>query len=111
MSIAIDTPEDIQDFTSTRTINYQILLGGLKEMKLAQRFGNRTQSLPFTIVFDYQGHAVFHYAGALSEERLNAEVSALLPDTTTPPAQVSAPQVDPSRSRRYPMVLNNLRAT
>ena len=59
-------------------------------IKLAQQFGNRTQSLPFTIVFDYQGRAVFNYAGALSEERLNAEVSALLPDTATPPAPVSA---------------------
>ena len=81
VSIAIDTPEDVQAFLNARTLNYQVLLGGQPEIALAARFGNRTQDLPFTVLFDHRGRSVFAQPGLLGEDQLRAEVSALLPDT------------------------------
>ncbi|WPL16663.1 Cytochrome c biogenesis protein TlpA [Thiorhodovibrio winogradskyi] len=78
-SIAIDTPKDISTFLASRPLNYQILFGGLPEIELAARFGNRTRSLPFTLMFDRTGRAVFSQAGLIDEDRLKLEVEALLP--------------------------------
>ncbi len=84
VSIAIDHPDDLNTFATKRPLNYQVLLGGPAEVELAVRLGNRTRSLPFTLIFDQNGRAAFGHAGLLSDNQLQAQISGLLPDATKP---------------------------
>lgn len=81
VSIALDTPEDVSAFLATHPLEQQVLLGDLAEVELAARFGNRTRSLPFMVLFDHQGRVLFHQAGRIPEDHLRAQVRALLPET------------------------------
>ncbi|MBK5970436.1 MULTISPECIES: TlpA family protein disulfide reductase [Thiorhodovibrio] len=90
VGITIDTPEDVSAFLASRSVNYQVLLGGLPEIELATRFGNRTRSLPYTVLFDRHGRVVFSHAGPLTEDALKAQVDALLPPQPSPPATDSS---------------------
>lgn len=86
VGIAIDSPAAVRAFLSSRSLNYQVLLGGLPEIELATRFGNRTRSLPFLVLFDRQGRAQFNHAGPLAEEQLKARIEALLPKAPPTPS-------------------------
>lgn len=90
VGIAIDTPEDVADFLASRSVNYQVLLGGLPEIDLAVRFGDRTRSLPYTVLFDRHGRVVFTHAGPLEEDALKARIDALLPQPAPPTAATTA---------------------
>jgi thiol-disulfide isomerase/thioredoxin len=87
VSIAIDSPEDIRDFLASRSLNYQVLLGGPPEVELAERFGNRTLALPFTALFDSHGRLVFSQAGEVADEVLATPLGALLPTISQPATQ------------------------
>lgn len=79
--VAIDNPEAVARFLNEHGLNYPVLLGGQPEIEQTVRFGNRTWSLPFTVVFDAHGRLVFSRAGTLSAEELGAQIQALRPDS------------------------------
>jgi len=107
VGIAIDTPEDVRAFLDSRGVNYQVLLGGLPEINLAARFGNRTRSLPYTVVFDRAGRVVFSHAGPLEEETLKTHVDALLPQ----PSPLPSPSVTAAEAVRSSLPARHLADT
>jgi thiol-disulfide isomerase/thioredoxin len=79
VGIAIDQPEQVQRFLDEHEINYPILLGGTEAIEAAQKLGNRTQGLPFTVIFDALGRRVFSQTGEISAATLREELLPLLP--------------------------------
>ncbi len=79
IGIAIDDPAEVARFAEQQPLGYEVLLGGLDEIDLARRLGNRTDGLPYTVVFDAVGRRVYDRMGVLDDERLRKVLDALLP--------------------------------
>lgn len=79
VGIAIDTPDEVARFIAEQPVDYPILLGGIEAIDVARRLGNRTDGLPFTVVFDAVGHRVFSQAGELQPTELQTTLAPLLP--------------------------------
>lgn len=79
VSVAIDSPSEVAAFLAERPLDYSVVLGGIEEVDLSARLGNRTRALPFTVIFDDHGRSVFSRTGELTEETVNQIVTDLLP--------------------------------
>ena len=60
-------------------MGYEVVLGGLDEIELSRRLGNRTGGLPYTVVFDAIGRRVYDHIGLLDGERLREVLDSLMP--------------------------------
>jgi thiol-disulfide isomerase/thioredoxin len=78
VGVALDEADKVQAYVDETGINYPILLGGMEAVKLGQAAGNRLGGLPYTVVFDRQGHAVASLVGGVTETRLEGIVQPLL---------------------------------
>ncbi|MFZ5483328.1 MAG: TlpA family protein disulfide reductase [Pseudomonadota bacterium] len=78
VGIALDTPDKVAAYVDQAGIPYPILLGAAEGALLARAAGNALGGLPYTVVFDRQGHAVATLTGALDEARLASLVAPLL---------------------------------
>ena len=78
IGIAVDDPGMVRDFADVYAINFPILIGSTDAIKLANRLGNRFDSLPFTAVFDTTGETVYVQAGRLTRARLEGVLDDLL---------------------------------
>lgn len=83
VGIAIDDPAEVAAFAAGRAPGFPLLLGGFAAIDTAHRLGNRTDALPFTVIFDPRGRRVFSHTGELGEARLRANLDPLFP---APPA-------------------------
>ncbi len=84
VGIAIDRDSDVKAFLAKRPVSYPILIGNPKAVELARQLGNRSQGLPFTVIFDRQGRRVFSRTGVVTGDRLRAQIDRLIgtvPDT------------------------------
>lgn len=97
IGIAIDQPEQVQRFLAEHEVNYPILLGGTEAIEAAHQLGNRTQGLPFTVIFDSLGRRVFSQTGEISAATLRAELLPLLPALQEQPAPSAATWPDTPR--------------
>ena len=77
IGIAIDDPGMVRDFADVYGINFPVLIGSTDAIKLANRLGNRFDSLPFTAIFDGAGETVYVQAGRLTRQRLEAVLEDL----------------------------------
>jgi thiol-disulfide isomerase/thioredoxin len=85
VGIAIDQAEPVSRFVAERDINYPILLGGSEAIETAVKLGNRTQGLPFTVIFDALGRRVYSHTGEITAPILREELLPLLPEPKQAP--------------------------
>jgi thiol-disulfide isomerase/thioredoxin len=78
VAIAIDDPDLVQDFYDVYGINFPTLIGGPEAIKLANRLGNRFDSLPFTAIFDRDGNTHYIQAGEMTKTILEQQLIPLL---------------------------------
>ncbi len=78
VGIAIDDVDLVRDFGDVYGINFPVLIGSTDAIQLANRLGNRFDSLPFTAVFDRSGKTAFVQAGRITQARLEGEIRKLL---------------------------------
>ena len=78
VAIAIDDPDLVRDFHDVYGINFPTLIGGAEAIELANRLGNRFDSLPFTAIFDRHGNTRYIQAGEMSQETLERQLLPLL---------------------------------
>ncbi|WP_455203504.1 TlpA family protein disulfide reductase [Kaarinaea lacus] len=56
IGVAIDEPSAVQDFVDTYGVNYPMLIGAEDAIQIARSYGNRFDSLPYTVIIDRSGH-------------------------------------------------------
>jgi thiol-disulfide isomerase/thioredoxin len=78
VGIAIDDKAAVQDFLNGISINYPILIAGDAGIVISHQLGNIIDAVPFTIVINQQGQAIFRQPGELSAEELRKTLSPLL---------------------------------
>lgn len=78
VGIAIDDPAEVARFLAEDPLDYPVLIGGLAAIEQARTLGNRTATLPFTVLFDARGRRVFSQSGEVASEDLAAQVATLL---------------------------------
>ena len=59
-------------------INYPLTVGGLDQIDLSRRLGNKIGGLPYTLVIDRAGRVVKTKLGGISEAELEALLRPLL---------------------------------
>lgn len=77
LGIAVDTPENVQDFAAKTPVSYPLLVGGNEILSRARDLGNLKMGLPFTLIIDAQGRIHARKLGGIGE----AELEALLRQT------------------------------
>lgn len=70
LGVAIDQPSQIKRFLEQRPVTYPIAYGGLDGMKLGERLGNESGSLPFTLVLAADGRLILRKLGKLSANEI-----------------------------------------
>jgi thiol-disulfide isomerase/thioredoxin len=83
IGIAIDDPAEVARFVEEHPIGYEVVLGGVDEIDLSRRLGNRTGGLPYTVVFDAIGRRVHDQIGLINGERLREVLDSLMPPRNT----------------------------
>lgn len=78
VAIAIDDPSEVQDFVDVYEMDFPVLIGDIKGIKLSERMGNRFSSLPFTAIYDRKGNSQFSQAGEVTMAQLKDIVKPLL---------------------------------
>ncbi len=72
LGIALDQRAAVQDFLRTHEMTYPVLFGDEAVAQLMVKLGNTVGGLPFTVIVDEQGQALFAHAGEVSEKQLEA---------------------------------------
>ncbi|MFN3543341.1 MAG: TlpA family protein disulfide reductase [Thiobacillus sp.] len=72
VGIAVDTPERVTTFLREFPVDYPILIGEGAATHLAERLGNPSGALPYTIVLDRDGRVVMRHLGRLDRGTLDA---------------------------------------
>jgi thiol-disulfide isomerase/thioredoxin len=78
IGLAIDQPKEVAAYRTAVGINYPLLVDDAQGIKLMELYGNRSGSLPFTVVLDSQGAVVSRKIGALHGDELDRLLTPLL---------------------------------
>lgn len=78
IGVAIDSLKAVKVFHQSARINYQILIGEDLSMPLVAQYGNRMESLPYTVIIDRTGSIAVRKLGAFSPTELENMVEPLL---------------------------------
>lgn len=78
VGIAIDELSDIRNFVTNTNINYPILVGDDRALKLSVELGNRLMGLPFSVIFDPKGHIIYSIVGELTTEIIRSKIAPFL---------------------------------
>lgn len=71
-----DKPDAVRDFAKAYGIDYPVLVAKDQGIELMKTLGNDKAGLPFTVVFDRQGHLVARRLGAFDESEMAAAFAA-----------------------------------
>ena len=74
VGIGIDSPSNIREFLSKTPVSYPIVIGGLEGSNLSKQLGNTQGALPYTIIINSKGKAVFSKLGKISEDELRKAI-------------------------------------
>ena len=77
VGLAVDGPTPVREFLLKLPVGFPIGLAGLNGVDLARSLGNESGGLPFSVVFDKRGSAVFRKLGTITPEDLGAWVKKL----------------------------------
>jgi peroxiredoxin len=78
VGIALDNEAAVRAFVEATPVNYPILIGDEQSAQLAVQLGNRSQGLPFSVLFDRDGNIVMRRTGLLTREMLEKQLSIML---------------------------------
>ena len=77
VGLAVDGPTPVREFLGRVAVGFPIGLAGLNGVDLARSLGNESGGLPFSVIFDRRGAAVFRKLGIISEQELTDWVAKL----------------------------------
>lgn len=72
LGLAVDQLEPVQRFLARRSLQFPMAMVGMDGVALSKDLGNGPGGLPFTVVFDAEGHIRHRKLGQLKEEDLQA---------------------------------------
>ena len=78
VGIALDDVEQARSFAAELGIDYPILVGSTDVMTAVALYGNRSGTLPYSVLLDRAGIIRWAYLGELEEDGLRREISRLL---------------------------------
>jgi thiol-disulfide isomerase/thioredoxin len=78
VGIGIDSPSNIREFLEKTPVSYPIVIGGLEGSNLAKQMGNNQGALPYTVIINSKGKAIFTKLGKISEEELRKAINSAL---------------------------------
>jgi thiol-disulfide isomerase/thioredoxin len=73
-----DNSAVVTEYLKSLNINYPILIGSDRAMRLARYLGDSEQAIPFTLIVNAQGTIIYSSSGILSRELFNKIVVPLL---------------------------------
>lgn len=68
IGIAVDSLNNVKQFTTQIQFNYPILVEEQKAIRIAESLGNQNGILPFTIVLDKKGEIISRHLGEFTQE-------------------------------------------
>lgn len=77
VGLAVDGPTPVREFLARLPVGFPIGLAGFNGVDLARSFGNQNGGLPFSVVFDRRGAAVFRKLGTVTEQELSGWAAKL----------------------------------
>lgn len=79
IGIALDDLEMVKAFQQKNTVNYPILISGdWAGFNLAKQLGNTVSAIPYTVLVNKDGQAIYRHAGELSASELRMVILPLL---------------------------------
>ena len=70
VGLAVDQPSAVRTWLQTRPLNFPVGMAGLEGTELSKSLGNRSGSLPFTVVFSPAGLLLHRKIGKVTPEDL-----------------------------------------
>ena len=78
IGIAIEDKQAVDEYLTTISINYPILIGGDEAITLSHQLGNIVNAVPFTLIIDRKGQIIHRQPGELSKEKILEIINPLL---------------------------------
>lgn len=78
VGIGIDSPSNIREFLIKTPVSYPILIGGLEGSNIAKQMGNSSGALPYTVIINAKGKAVYSKLGKISEDELRKAIKSAI---------------------------------
>ena len=70
VGIGIDSPSNIREFLKSTPVSYPIVIGGMEGSNISKQMGNTQGALPYTVVINAKGKAVYTKLGKIDEDEL-----------------------------------------
>ena len=68
IGVALDQRQAVEPFLAERSVNYPMLIGDDRVIKLMQILGNEIGGLPYTVVFAADGEVIYRHQGEWEEK-------------------------------------------
>jgi len=78
VGIGIDSPSNIREFLNKTPVSYPIVIGGLEGSNLSKQLGNTSGALPYTLIINSKGKAVYSKLGKISEDELRKAIKSAI---------------------------------
>jgi hypothetical protein len=78
VGIGIDSPSNIREFLKNTPVSYPIVIGGMEGSNLSKQMGNAQGALPYTVIINAKGKAVYTKLGKIDEEELSKAIKSAL---------------------------------
>ena len=78
VGIGIDSPSNIRQFLEMTPVSYPIVIGGLEGSNLSKQMGNTQGALPYTVIINQKGKAIYTKLGKISEEELRKAINGAI---------------------------------
>jgi len=78
VGISVDSVDKVVDFSLKFKINYPLLIAGYEAIELLRDLGNKSGSLPYTVILSRNGAILDAHLGGLTEPELEKLISKAL---------------------------------
>ena len=78
VGIGIDSPSNIREFLQKTPVSYPIVIGGLEGSSLSKQMGNSQGALPYTVILNSSGKAIYTKLGKISEDEIRKVIKSAL---------------------------------
>jgi thiol-disulfide isomerase/thioredoxin len=78
VGIGIDSPSNIREFLNKTPVSYPIVIGGLEGSNLSKQLGNTSGALPYTLIINSKGKAIYSKLGKISEDELRKAIKSAI---------------------------------
>jgi len=78
VGIAVDSPSNVREFLKKTPVSYPIAMGGMNASQIYKALGNTQSALPFTVIINAKGKAIYSKLGKIDEEELRKVIKSAL---------------------------------